>query len=110
MSNLSKNFLSISAWGITKNSEFAGLLNHWLQKIDETGVKEGLWKRWTFIGGEDFGVEEATSLGFENITFPFLFVVAGSVGASIFLVFELCIARRNPRPIRTSRQCKLCGR
>ena len=83
-----------TAWGITKNSEFTGLLNHWLQKFDETGLKERLWKQWTYKGGEEFGVDEATTLGFENLTFPFMFIAEGFVGACIFLIFEICLGKK----------------
>ena len=82
-------YFNVPGWGISKNSEFTGLLNHWLQKFDETGLKERLWKRWTYKGNEEFGVDEATDLGFENIIFPFVLIAVGFVGATIFLIFEI---------------------
>ena len=95
-----KKVLLHTCWGITKNSEFSGLLNYWLHRFDETGVKDRLWKWWTYKGGEEFGVNEAITLGFENITFPFMFIAVGFVGGCILLIFEICLA--SDRVKRTS--------
>ena len=81
-------------WGIAKNSEYAGLLNYWLHKFDESGIRDRQWKWWTYKGGEQFDVDEAITLGFENITFPFLFIAEGLAGAFIFLIIEICSLKK----------------
>ena len=86
-----------TGWGIAKNSEFAGLLNHWLHKFDESGIRDRLWKWWNFDNGEQFGVDEAITLGFENITFPFLFIVEGLAAAAVFLVLEICSLKKGSK-------------
>ena len=83
-----------TGWGIAKNSEFAGLLNHWLHKFDESGIRDRLWKWWTYKGGEQFGVDDAITLGFENITFPFLFIAEGLAAAAVFLILEICTLKK----------------
>ena len=92
--SFNKQFNNVPGWGISKNSEFTGLLNHWLQKFDETGVKDRLWKQWTYTRGEEFEINEATTLGFESITFPFVVVAVGVVGGAIFLIFEICLRKK----------------
>ena len=61
---------------------------------------------WTFTGGKEFGVEESTALGFENITFPFLFIAAGFVGAAIFLIFELIIGKKKSNLLILARMAR----
>ena len=89
-------FLLGTGWGIAKNSEFAGMLNHWLSKYDEAGIRDRMWKRWTEKGGEVYWVDDAITLGFENITFPFLFIAEGLAAGAVFLLFEMCIGKKKP--------------
>ena len=65
-----------------------------MHKFDESGVRDRLWKWWTYNGGEQFGVDEAITLGFENITFPFLFIAEGLAVGCIFLIFEICFLKK----------------
>ena len=68
---------SQTGWGIQENSEYAELLNYWLHKLDQSGVKERVWKNWTFKATEDFWMEENIVLGFSEIAFAFLWVLGG---------------------------------
>ena len=63
-------------------------MNHWLHKLDESGTRERLWTKWTYKATEDFGVEDAIELGFNEITFVFLWILGGIVAAFVFFLGE----------------------
>ena len=73
------------------------MLNHWLHKLDESGTRERLWTKWTYKATEDFGVEDAIELGFNEITFVFLWILGGIVLALVFFLVEKCAFKVMPR-------------
>ena len=62
-----------------KNSEYLGLINHWLHKLEEDGVKERMWKNWTTKASEEFWFEEPIPLSYNNMVFIFLLIMGGIV-------------------------------
>ena len=86
-----------TGWGIQKNSEYTELLNHWLHKLDESGVRERLWTKWTYKGTEEFWVEDAIELGFNEITFVFLWILGGIVVSLVFFLGEKVLYTVRPR-------------
>lgn len=76
-----------TGWGIQANSEYSELLNYWLHKFDESGVRERLWRNWTYQATEEFWSEDAIVLGYNETTFVFL-LIFGGIGTS--LIFFLC--------------------
>ena len=54
------------------NSEYVEAVNFHLAKLDESRVTYRLWQLWTYQPMEEFGFEEAVSLGYDNIIFPVL--------------------------------------
>ena len=67
------------------NSEYLGLLNHWLHKLEESGVKERMWKNWTYKASEEFWFEEPVQLGYGNLVFVFISIMGG-IGISALTV------------------------
>ena len=67
------------------NSEYLGLLNHWLHKLEESGVKERMWKNWTYKASEEFWFEEPVQLGYGNLVFVFMSIMGG-IGISALTV------------------------
>ena len=39
-------------------------------------------------------MDDAITLGFENITFPFLFIAEGLAAAAVFLLLEICTLKK----------------
>ena len=68
------------------NSEYLGLLNHWLHKLEESGIKERMWKKWTYKASEEFWFEMPVQLGFGNYVFVFISVM-GVIALSTFIAF-----------------------
>ena len=68
-----------TGWGIQKNSEYSEPLNHWLHKLEESGARDRMWMNWTYKATEEFWVKDAIVLGFNEITFVFLWILGGIV-------------------------------
>ena len=66
-------------------SEYLGLINHWLHKLEESGVKERMWKNWTYKVSEEFWFEEPIQLGYSNLVFVFISIMGG-IGISTLIV------------------------
>ena len=58
-------------FGFKKNSELRDLFSYQIQKLEESGVKDKLWKKWTSERSEDFAVMRAEALGYDNTLFVF---------------------------------------
>ena len=71
------------------NSEYVEAVNFHLAKLDESGVTYRLWQLWTYQPLEEFGFEEAISLGYDNIIFPFFFLFFGIPGGAFIALFEM---------------------
>ena len=80
-----------TGWGIQRDSEYSELLNHWLHKFDESGARERLWRNWTYQATEEFWAEDPIVLGFNEITFVFLWIFGGIVASLIFLIWETIV-------------------
>ena len=76
-------------WGLQPNSEYRDLFNYWLAKLDESGLKDNLWHRWTYEGLEDFEMVPAEQLSFDTVTFPFLLLIGGMFVGVTFGLFEI---------------------
>ena len=70
------------------NSEYLGLINHWLHKLEESGVKERMWKNWTYKASEEFGFEEPIQLGYSNLVFVFISITGGIVISALTVLLE----------------------
>lgn len=82
------------AFGLPLGSKLIQPLNTFLLKMQQSGLKDKLKQRWGIHNVKDDNVfdddDSAVVLGFENVSFPFIFLGIGS-GAAIFLSFlELC--------------------
>ena len=93
---IDEQFNSQTGWGIQANSEYAELLNHWLHKFDESGVRDRLWRNWTYQATEEFWVEDAIVLGFNEIFFVFLWILGGIVLSLIFFLGEKIFHKVRP--------------
>ena len=71
-----------------KNSEYLGLINHWLHKLEEDGVKERMWKNWTTKASEEFWFEEPIPLSYNNMVFIFLLIMGGIVISALVVLCE----------------------
>ena len=77
-----------AGWGIQADSEYLELLNYWLQKLEETGVRERMWNNWTYQASEEFWFEEPAQLGFGNLIFVFLWILGGICMSCLVFIFE----------------------
>ena len=78
-------------FGFAKNSELRELFSYQIHKLDESGVKDMLWKKWTYERSEDFGMTEPNSLGYENTLFAFILFGVIATNSAFVLTFELII-------------------
>ena len=60
-------------------------------------MRERLWTKWTYKATEEFWVEDAIVLGFNEITFVFLWILGGIVISLIFFVAEKIVDLVTPR-------------
>ena len=93
---IDEQFNSQTGWGIQANSEYAELLNHWLHKFDESGTRDRIWRNWTYQATEEFGVEDAIVLGYNEVTFVFLWIMGGVVISLIFFLGETIFHKVRP--------------
>ena len=68
-----------------------------MHKLDESGLRERMWTNWTYKATEEFWVEEAIVLGFNEITFVFLWILGGIVISLIFFLGEKAVYMVRPR-------------
>ena len=95
--------ITLTDWlGVQQNSEYVEAVNFHLAKLDESGVYYRLWQLWTYQPLEEFGFEEAISLGYDNITFPSFFLFFGIPGGALIFLLE----RLSSRPCGKARQNK----
>ena len=80
-----------------RESEYLGLINHKLHALDQGGLKYRTWQKWTKRALETYGVDDAISLGYDNVLFPFLFLVWGVPGALACLACEMVLRRRSSK-------------
>ena len=95
-----------TGWGIQQNSEYSELLDHWLHKLDESGVRERMWTNWTYKATEEFWVEDTTVLGFNEITFVFLWILGGIVISLVFFLIEKAVYMVRPRKAENGPRAK----
>ena len=77
-----------SGWGIQKASEYSELLNYWLHKLDESGLKDRILQGWANERIEESTIADAENLGYDTIAYPFLFLTGGVTIAIASFVFE----------------------
>ena len=65
--------------------------------MDESGLKDNLWHRWTYEGLEDFEITDAEQLTFNTVTFPFLLLIGGIFTGVTFGLCEM-LAGKFKRP------------
>ena len=77
------------AWAFQKDSEFLECFNYHFQKMDEGGLLSHLQKTiYTEKTYEDKNDVEMTTLGYENVAFPCLVLIMGSLVALLYLAAE----------------------
>ena len=64
------------------------MLNYWLHKLDESGLKDSMWQEWSKQRIEEFTTPDAQHLGFDTVAHPFLLLVGGIVIAFLSLTCE----------------------
>ena len=80
------------AWGFQRESELLPIFNHWLKKMQQTGVIDRLHQK--FIGDhkldEDTTVPQSINgLDFENVALPFIALLIGLCAAVTQLAIEI---------------------
>lgn len=78
-------------FGFGKNSELRELFSYQIHRLDESGVKDTLWKKWTFERSEDFTIPEAKALGYDNTVFVFILLALIAPFSLIILSFEILV-------------------
>ena len=86
--SLEETATSYDGMGIQADSEYAELLNYWLHRFEESGVKDRLWANWTYVGEETFWEEDIEPIDEVVFSFPAFILVAGMLLSVIFLAFE----------------------
>ena len=82
---------------VTFLHKYSEIFNNWLHKIEETGVRERIWKNWTYQAYEEFWIDEPAQLGFGNIIFIFLWILGGIFLACLVLLFEKVVHKVKAR-------------
>ena len=77
-----------AAFAFQKDSEFLHLFNHFLKKMLEAGIIFKINKDISKRKIIDYEVEPAVTLGFENVSFPFMVLLGGLTLAVIMTCFE----------------------
>ena len=67
------------AWAFQKDSQFVDCFNYHLRKIKESGVITQIVVRTQEINEKYNTVDDAFTLTFENVVFPYLIMVAGVI-------------------------------
>ena len=78
-------------FGFGKNSELRELFSYQIHKLDESGVKDTLWKKWTLERTEDFSMLEPKALGYDNTQFVFILLFHIALFSMIILLIEIII-------------------
>jgi hypothetical protein len=76
------------AFGYRKDSEYSGLINLYLRKLEESGALHRISKEWDKRPLIRYGMEDAVSLGYDNVMFPFSICALGVMASAISLTFE----------------------
>ena len=77
--------------GLQKNSEFTEMFNYHIFKLYEMGVMDRLKHKYVDKPNKEFGFPEAITLGYENLLFPFGFIVLGMILAASAIIVEHAI-------------------
>ena len=80
------------SFGLQKNSEYTQIFSHHLQKMDESGLLHRLAQKWGIKSVSKPKVSGAIPLGYENVLFPFIGVVIGTIIALTILFCEMLVA------------------
>lgn len=81
-------------YAFQKNSELTGLFNHFISKVEESGVLTSLKKRYLdpepdpISSYETLSGQEAFVLGYDTLLFPFMVFAVGLALAFGLLFFE----------------------
>ena len=74
---------SLIGWDVQQDSEY--LINYKLHALDQGGLKYRMWQKWTYQALETHRVKDAISLVYDNVMFPFSFLVWGIPAAAVCL-------------------------
>ena len=80
-------------FGFGKNSELRELFSYQIHRLDESGVKDTLWKKWTSERSEDFAMPEPKALGYDNTLFVFIILAVVVSFSAFILSFEVIISK-----------------
>ena len=78
-----------------RDSEYLGLSKYKLHALDQGWLKYRTWQKWTKKALNIYKVDDAISLGYDNVLFPFFFLVWGVPGAVVCLFCEIVFRRRS---------------
>ena len=67
-----------------------------MHKFDESGVRDRIWRNWTYQATEEFGVKDAIVLGYNEVTFVFLWIMGGVFISLIFFLGETIFHKVRP--------------
>ncbi len=98
--NFDDTIVSQLAFGYQKDSDLTKLFDYHLTKIIQSGMLQKIFFKWV-SGAEPENrehrifQEEATVLGYENLSFPMLLILGGILsGTCIFAAENLCVRRK----------------
>ena len=89
--NVEEGFPIFEGVGLQKNSEFTEMFNYHIFKLYEMGVMDRLKHKYVDKPNKEFGFPEAITLGYENLLFPFGFIVLGMILAASAILVEHAI-------------------
>ncbi len=93
---------SSNAFGFQKNSEFTDLFNYHIIKMEKNGImrrfidklfsywrnnsSDRIERKWKTKYNAEYGVEDAPSLGFDMVLWPFGLLVVGAITSPLILL------------------------
>ena len=82
------------AMAFQKDSEFVGVFNYHIHKMQATGIIDRFWKeveRKQDMNKDDTKIQNANVVGYENVAFPFLALLTGLFAALLQLGIEVAV-------------------
>ena len=85
---------SVGGIGLQDDSQWQEILNHHIMKMLEGGILQRIDRSWLDTErNEDFDIFTVTTLGFENVLFPFSILAMGITAAMLATMIEYLLGR-----------------
>ncbi len=88
----------VLGFGLQKDSEFKPAFNYYIVKLRELGILDEIFARWIKENmpddmSERIFVEDASVLGYDNLFFPAMVLLAGFIGGVVVVLYEAATIR-----------------